>query len=198
LSEDVSAWPQKGSADEVVNLPEQKTSSVFIALMHEDTFIKDFTQLHKLKRVTAYCLRFIHNCRKRPTERTFGPLSALELKRALNACIKLVQTVTFAREVSDLMKGSKLSSKSNIKDLNPIIDENDIIRVGGRLHKAPLTYEERHQIILPSHHHLTKLIIKAEHLRLLHAAPHLLIASLRQRFWIPRIHRSLNIAFIHA
>jgi hypothetical protein len=49
-------------------------------------------------------------------------LSALELNKALNACIKLVQTVTFAREVSDLMKGSKLSSKSNIKDLNPIID----------------------------------------------------------------------------
>jgi hypothetical protein len=52
-------------------------------------------------------------------QRTFGPLSALELKRALNACIKPVQTVTFAREVSDLMKKSKLSSNS---------DKNGLIR----------------------------------------------------------------------
>jgi hypothetical protein len=42
-------------------------------------------------------------------------------------------------------------------------------------------------MILPSNHHFTKLIVSAEHTRLLHAGPQLLTASLREKFWIPRI-----------
>jgi hypothetical protein len=40
---------------------------------------------------------------------------------------------------------------------------------------------------LPADNHLTKLIVAAEHLRLHHAGPQLLIASLRERYWVPRI-----------
>jgi hypothetical protein len=41
-------------------------------------------------------------------------------------------------------------------------------------------------MILPASHHFTKLIVSAEHIRLHHAEPQLLTASLRERYWIPR------------
>jgi hypothetical protein len=44
-----------------------------------------------------------------------------------------------------------------------------------------------HPVILHPNHHLTKLIVSAEHIRLHHAGPQLLIASLQQKYWIPRI-----------
>jgi hypothetical protein len=44
-----------------------------------------------------------------------------------------------------------------------------------------------HQMILPSNHHFTKLVVSAEHTRLNHAGRQLLTASLREQFWIPRI-----------
>jgi len=51
-------------------------------------------------------------------------------------------------------------------------------------------------MILPSNHYFTKLVVSAEHIRLHHAGPQLLIASLRERYWIPRI-RNLMKTVIH-
>jgi hypothetical protein len=45
---------------------------------------------------------------------------------------------------------------------------------------------------LPPTHHLTEMIIMNERLRILHAGPQLLIASLRQQYWIPRIKRVIR------
>jgi hypothetical protein len=44
-----------------------------------------------------------------------------------------------------------------------------------------------HPVILHPDHHFTKLIVSAEHIRLHHAGPQLLIVSLHQKYWIPRI-----------
>jgi hypothetical protein len=42
-------------------------------------------------------------------------------------------------------------------------------------------------MILPASHHFTKLVVSAEHIKLHHAGPQLLTASLREKYWIPRI-----------
>jgi hypothetical protein len=52
------------------------------------------------------------------------------------------------------------------------------------------------QMILSPNHHFTKLDVSAEHTRLHHAGPQLLIASLRERYWIPRI-RNVVKTVIH-
>ncbi|XP_075217846.1 uncharacterized protein LOC142322652 [Lycorma delicatula] len=82
--------------------------------------------------------------------------------------------------------------KSELLNLHPFLDGHNIIRVGGSLNYADIAYDIKHQIILPPKHHLTMLIIKAEHLRLLHAAPQLLLASLRLKYWIPRARKVIR------
>ena len=57
-------------------------------------------------------------------------------------------------------------------------------------------HQARHQMILPPNHHFTRLVVSAEHTRLHHAGPQLLTASLRERFWMPRI-RNLVKTVIH-
>jgi len=42
-------------------------------------------------------------------------------------------------------------------------------------------------MILPASQHFTKLIVSAEHIRIHHAGPQLLTASLREKYWISRI-----------
>ena len=59
-----------------------------------------------------------------------------------------------------------------------------------------LPYESIHQMILPASQHFTKLIVSAEHIRLHHAGPQLLTASLREKYWIPRI-RNLVKTVMH-
>jgi hypothetical protein len=61
------------------------------------------------------------------------------------------------------------------------------MRVGGRLQQANLPFQTMHQVILPHNHHFTKLLVSSEHIRLHHAGSQLLIASLRDTYWIPRV-----------
>lgn len=59
-----------------------------------------------------------------------------------------------------------------------------MLRVGGRQRNSSFTYESKHPFILSGKHPLTRLIIRTEHLRLLHAGPTLLSASLSQRYHV--------------
>lgn len=39
-------------------------------------------------------------------------------------------------------------------------------------------------ILIPSNHHLTRLLIEHEHLKLMHAGAKLTLASLREKYWV--------------
>ena len=59
-----------------------------------------------------------------------------------------------------------------------------MLRVGGRESTSKLSYENQHPLIFHGKHPLTKLLIRSEHTRLLHAGPTLLTASLSRQFYI--------------
>ena len=94
------------------------------------------------------------------------------------------------------MEQQEVAASSSLKTLHPFIDKEGLLRVGGRLQQYTLPYQTMHQMILPSNLHFTKLVGSAEHIRLHHAGPQLLIASLRERYCIPRI-RNLVRTVIH-
>ena len=94
------------------------------------------------------------------------------------------------------MEQQEVAASTSLKTLHPFIDKEGVLRVGGRLQQYTLPYQTIHQIILPSNHHFTKLVVSAEHIRLHHAGPQLLTAALRERYWIPRI-RNLVKTVIH-
>ena len=64
------------------------------------------------------------------------------------------------------------------------MDEQGLLRVGGRLQKARMPLWERHPVLLPGSHRITKLLITAEHLHLLYAGPTLVSTLLSRRFSI--------------
>ena len=49
--------------------------------------------------------------------------------------------------------------------LKPFLDSQEILRVDGRLIYSKLPAERNHQMLLPSNHHVTNLIIHDEHER---------------------------------
>jgi hypothetical protein len=94
--------------------------------------------------------------------------------------------------MKDLVEYQEVAATSSLKTLHPFIDQEGLLRVGGRLQQSTLPYQAMHQMILPSNHHFTRLVISAQHTRLHYAGPQLLIASLREKFWIPRIRNSVK------
>lgn len=113
-----------------------------------------------------------------------GTLSTEEIRKAMNALIKLHQRGAFAGEMHNLQKNKAIDPRSKILSLNPILDREGILRVGGRLRNAPLSYSQKHPIILSSDSTLTDLIIRDAHLNNFHMGPQLLLSTLREAYWI--------------
>ena len=84
----------------------------------------------------------------------------------------------------DVLKNGGSIVKGFLADLAPYVDNEGILRVGGRLRRAPISEEAKHQIVLPKKHHLTDLIVSHEHRRKGHIGPAHVLSELRQEFWV--------------
>ena len=60
------------------------------------------------------------------------------------------------------------------------------MRVGGRLDKAPIPFEAKHQVILPPAHPSSRLLVQDLHEKHLHVGREHTLALVRQTFWISR------------
>ena len=104
--------------------------------------------------------------------------------KALKLWIKLVQAAAFAPEISALLRQKNLPVKSNIRALTPWLDNDNLLRVGGRLAYANVTQETKHPIILPKDHKFTLLLVKHAHETNMHMGTDWVHHHLRQKFWI--------------
>jgi len=102
-----------------------------------------------------------------------GVYTCEEVVKAKREIIRLVQESQFATELHFLRANQQLPSANKHLCLNPFLDQEGIIRVGGRLRNADVPYDQKHPILLPRHHHITTLIIMDIHEKSFHAGPQL-------------------------
>lgn len=157
-----------------VNVATKQEPSIITSLLNKHNSIS------KIFRILALVMKF--TTYKRKAKKHY--LSLSDISKAKNKIIKHIQQEEFAREINDLKQEGKLSSKSKLLKLNPYLDENDILRVGGRLKKAHISQEMQHPIILPHSERFTELIIQDAHLTMLHAGSRLTLSFIRQKYWI--------------
>ncbi|XP_076291067.1 uncharacterized protein LOC143214214 [Lasioglossum baleicum] len=172
-------WPV--SRLEPIAIPEVRPSIVLTTRTLESDILERFSSFSNLKRVLAYILRFRHNSSRKESNK--GTLSTLELHRAEQLIVQLIQRQEYLSEFHALEKTKSVTG--NLAPLNPFIDSDGILRVGGRLSRSELPYNARHPILLPKGHFVTKLIITDYHIRNFHAGIQGTLNSLRHRFWIP-------------
>ena len=65
-----------------------------------------------------------------------------------------------------------------------MLDSSGIIRIAGRQNALARSYDSIHPIILSGKPPVIKLLIRSEHIRLLHAGPSLVHGSLSHRFHV--------------
>ncbi|XP_011879108.1 PREDICTED: uncharacterized protein LOC105568236 [Vollenhovia emeryi] len=95
----------------------------------------------------------------------------------------MIQHDFFKTELHSLRSHGHVAKNSNILNLNPFIDAHGILRVGGRLSHAIVSYDHKHPILLPGKHAFTRLIIIDEHERQLHAGAQATLSAIRQNYW---------------
>lgn len=98
--------------------------------------------------------------------------------------VKKIQEEEFASDIKCCRSKTSLQKASKLVDLHPFIDENGIVRVGGRLSAAVINENHKHPIILPENSNFTHLLISDLHLRLQHSGVQLTLNQLRLNFWV--------------
>lgn len=191
LKEEPSLWPVPKSSQQLHDHDEQECRTTSLSsTMHTASknssadLLETFSSIGRLLRVTAYCRRFIDHCRKRSRNSTTITLSAKELQNSLLFWIKTSQKLHFNEEINHITNTCPISPKSKLLSLNPFIDTEQILRVGGRLQNSDMTFCEKHPIILSNQCHLATLIIRMHHMESMHGGPQLVLGLLRKKYWI--------------
>jgi hypothetical protein len=100
-----------------------------------------------------------------------------------NVIVKSIQKRSFAQEYHQLSTGGGIEKNSTIRNLSPFLDENGVIRVGGRIRNANLAYNQKHPVLIPKNHNVTEVIIRHFHVKNLHSGTQSTLASIRQQYW---------------
>ncbi|XP_066600991.1 uncharacterized protein [Prorops nasuta] len=177
LSSVENKWP-KLTVDHN-EIPEMKRSICLTVLTFDTKFIERFSSYTKLIRVIAHCLRW----KKSNLHNNKSSLNATELNQSEIRVLRLVQTVYFKDELK-LLKGSSIH-KGKHSNLDLFLDENELIRVGGRLSQSNLEFSRKHPILLPNKCHITDCIIREYHESHFHTGIQTTHYNIREKFWIP-------------
>ncbi|XP_063991160.1 uncharacterized protein LOC135169792 [Diachasmimorpha longicaudata] len=147
-------WPHLHIA-RPTELPElKKATCLYMTETPKNPFLHQYSSFEKLKRITARCLRWHQRLPHKH-------LTLQELQAAETRIMQLVHQEAFSTELTLLQHGRPLPLKNRLNNLSLKLDENGLIRVGGRLRKSrnfPL--DGKHPILLPKGHHITHLLIK--------------------------------------
>lgn len=102
-----------------------------------------------------------------------------EIFRAKVVIILTVQSEIFREEFKCLETKQTLPKQSPLKKLNPIIDEDGLLRVGGRLAPANMTKEEKHPLVIPHTHYVATLLVRYYHEKVAHQGRHITEGAIR-------------------
>ncbi|XP_078051749.1 uncharacterized protein LOC144477893, partial [Augochlora pura] len=168
-------WPNK-NVTPVFDDAERRIATCVAMTTIDAGLLERFSSWSRLLRIVAWCLRW------KPRQMTRGALKAVELVQARKIIIKLLQGFHFIEEFHLIRqcKPNKITGK--LAKLHPFIDQDGILRVGGRLRNSTLSFKQKHPIILPKSH-TTNLIIRIENIIHMHAGTQATLYAIRRTYW---------------
>lgn len=206
LYETKASWEQNLDIPPVTLELKNKVLSTFVITPNDDLekLVAKYSEFKRLVRTTAICLKFVENLRSTKAARittlclTFinnirtrrqKPqliITAEDLRKAESHIVRLHQGREFPQEIHHLANNKPINKKSKILQLNPFLDSDGCLRVGGRLKESNLSYDRKHPIIIAPGS-IASLIIADTHQRALHGGLRLTMNLVRESYWIMKL-----------
>ena len=176
-----------------------------------DSFIQYYSSWYRLLKGIAWLLRFLgfiqNACGAKDSQeadpssdasqrRVIGagkqPLTVEELQTAKIRLIRYIQRVEFPDEVARLESNSKgarrtgpvVKKSSRLSALAPFVGEHGMVRVGGRLNRAKISFDAKHPVVIPRKHHVVDLLIRHYHEKEGHSGVRTVLTAIQQEYWI--------------
>ncbi|XP_039863534.1 uncharacterized protein LOC120718871 [Simochromis diagramma] len=126
-----------------------------------------------------------HQCSTPPT----GDI----LEQSKLVIIKTVQQEVYRKELECLASNANIPKSSSLVALDPFIDSEGLLRIGGRLIEAKIGFHEKRPLVLPGRHHVTTLIVRHFHEQVRHQGRLFTEGAVRSAgYWIVGGRRCIN------
>ena len=161
-------------------LPALETRTVHATLVQAEfalNFESRTNNYYLVISLTAWWFRLFHRLKDKKPDNRSKHLTPQELQHAEHWLLKQCQYRCFPKEVQSLQRHHSTAPASRLKALTPFMDEEGLIRVGGRLSKSSLTQSQQHHIILDRKDSLVKKLFLHKHIALSHCGPSLLLCN---------------------
>ncbi|XP_054607429.2 uncharacterized protein [Nothobranchius furzeri] len=171
--------------------PELQRAQVLITSARTNrTLVDRLTKFSDWKRVVKAiaCLKRHAKQVKGLSPKLSGSTSVEERQQAELFLIILVQREVFSSEIKNLQQCKDVKSKdkaNKLCKLSPFLDEQGVLRVGGRLTRSDLHPHVKHPAILPKTSHVSSLLIKHYHEKVQHQGRGMTVNELRSNgIWV--------------
>ncbi|PIK54008.1 hypothetical protein BSL78_09093 [Apostichopus japonicus] len=168
----------------VCNVVVERNHACFV-----DDLIDRCSSYSKLKRVVGTVIKFTKKVRARcRSESVCCHLTVDNLKAAETLILSHEQNRHFEAELKALTSGSEkeinsVMRKSPLRTLDPML-RGGLIVVGGRLRRADLPEETKHQIVIPKSSPVARLIVLETHKSLGHMGKSAILVRLWKKYWV--------------
>ncbi|XP_063986879.1 uncharacterized protein LOC135167504 [Diachasmimorpha longicaudata] len=191
LRKEASQWPSgRATLDPSTDLEEKPGLTLAASLGRSSLWdlCSRYSSLYKLLRITAICQTVVGNMLRKLERKRGIIVPALFSPGSMEAArlhwVKATQAHHLQAECDIISHGLQLKKSHPLTKLTAFIDQQGVLRVGGRLKFSTLGPESRHQAIIPQGSVLAELIIRDSHQRTLHGGTQLTLAHLRRSYWI--------------
>jgi len=160
LSEDY--WPSTEAVMSTNESREEQLETKVITLITTKTLTEcpllyQSDSWTKITRLACYWLRVRKRLLNKEIPDRQTPPTSAEIDEAIRALVQWTQRVYFSDDLNNLTHNRSCSTK--LRKLAPFIDFENVIRVGGRLQRADLPFEQKCPILLPKEARMTRLLI---------------------------------------
>ncbi|KAG1714704.1 hypothetical protein GQR58_000941 [Nymphon striatum] len=145
-----------------------------------DSFANYYSDWYKMKRAVAYWFKYIDYLGK---VKISAKLSVCDIKNAEKATLKHVQQECFQEELKQLNLKGVVSKRSSIRSLCPFLDDDGLIKVGGRIMHS--SEELKHALIISHKHPVARLIITDVH-KVAHLGSQWVLSIVRRKYWVTK------------
>ena len=173
---DIHFVPETSSKEYALNPEDPEIRKVFAhtasAKLDENRILitlRKHSNWEKVTKVMTHIIRFTSGVRKHQVNSDV----------VFNSLVKAIQSEYFYKEIHQLSKDEKICKSSPLYCLDPFLDKNGILRVGGRLRNSLATYETRHPAALPGQEILTRVFIRYKHAQAAHQGRNTTINAIR-------------------
>ena len=166
-------------------LPEEKevnenvSVNVFLTSLNETALSGLFKQCNsfdKLINIVTLVIKFIHltdYIRQRLGVATAPRQLVINRDEAIKTLVRAAQKEAFPDVLGCLQNKKNLPENHPIAALNPQLDNNGVIRVGGRLKNANILFSVKYPMLLPKDHYLSMAVVRHFHKQIKHQGSHI-------------------------